>query len=450
MLRIAAFWFMTHFPPGPKSRYPGRVFLQFRKNPLAFLESAAREFGDIVHWRIGRQHTFFINHPDLIRDVLVTHCHKFLSGFDRAKKLLGEGLITSDGRLHQQQRRLIQPAFHRERIAKFAETITKQAERARSHWSNGTTLNVAHEMMRLTLLVVGETLFGANLESDASDIRHALAATIGSPPNMLMPFGQLVEKLPLPAVRRMKTGRAKLDEIVYRLIKDRRGCEEKRGDLLSMLLTHDKEEGDAGMTDQQVRDQMVTILIAGHDTTAAALTWTWYLLSEHPEVEARLHEELDDVLGNRLPTFADTQALPFTENVIRESLRIYPPVWMMWRRAVEDYEVDGYIAPARSIVVMSQHVMHRDARYFPEPLRFDPERWTGEFKAALPKYTYFPFGGGPRQCIGESFAWMEAILLIATLAQQWKFRLVPGQPVIPQTLLTQRPRHGLSMTAFRR
>jgi cytochrome P450 len=267
---------------------------------------------------------------------------------------------------------------------------------------------------------------------------------------MLMPFGQLVEKLPLPAVRRMKTGRAKLDEIVYRLINDRRGCEEKRGDLLSMLLTHDKEEGDAGMTDQQVRDQMVTILIAGHDTTAAALTWTWYLLSEHPEVEARLHEELDDVLGNRLPTFADTQALPFTENVIRESLRIYPPVWMMWRRAVEDYEVDGYIAPARSIVVMSQHVMHRDARYFPEPLRFDPERWTREFKAALPKYTYFPFGGGPRQCIGESFAWMEAILLIATLAQQWKFRLVPGQPVIPQTLLTQRPRHGLSMTAFRR
>jgi cytochrome P450 len=442
---------MTRFPPGPHHAFPGTRFLRFRKNPLAFLEGAAREFGDIAHWRIGWENIFLVNRPDLIRDVLVTHCNKFISGFERAKKLLGEGLITTDGRLHQQQRRLIQPAFHAERIAKFAETITRQAERARSHWRNGTTLNVAHEMMRLTLLVVGETLFGANLESDASDIRNALAATMGSPPNMLMPFGQLVERLPLPAVRRMKVGRAKLDEIVYRLIHERQGCEEERGDLLSMLLlTQDKKDGDAGMTDEQVRDQIVTILIAGHDTTSAALTWTWYLLSEHPEVEARLHEELDRVLGNRLPTSTDTQALPFTENVIRESLRLYPPVWMIWRRAVEDYELDSYVAPARSVVVMSQHVMHRDARYFSEPLRFDPERWTRKFKTELPKYAYFPFGAGPRQCIGDGFAWMEAILLIATLAQQWKFRLVPGHPVVPQPLLTQRPRHGLSMTAFRR
>jgi cytochrome P450 len=442
---------MTRFPPGPRHALPGGVFLKFRRDPLAFLESVAREFGDIAHWRLGCENVFLINRPDLIRDVLVTHGNKFISGFERAKKLVGDGVLTSEGEIHRRQRRVMQPAFHHERIATFAETITRQAERTRSHWRNGTTLKMANEMMRLTLTAVSETLFGANLESDASDIRTALAATIGSPPNMLMTFGQLVEKLPLPAVRRMKAGRAKLDEIVYRLINERRRCEEEHGDLLSMLLlARDKENGDAGMTDKQVRDEMMTILIAGHDTTAAALTWTWYLLSEHPEVEARLHEELDRVLVNRLPTFTDTQSLPFTENVLRESLRLYPPVWMIWRRAMEDYELAGYVAPVRSIVVMSQHVMHRNARYFPEPLRFDPERWTPEFKEALPKYAYFPFGGGLRQCIGDGFAWMEAILLIATLAQQWKFRLVPGHPVVPQPLLTQRPRNGLSMTAFRR
>ncbi|MEP7015578.1 MAG: cytochrome P450 [Verrucomicrobiota bacterium] len=437
---------MTRFPPGPKSRYPGSGYFQFRKDPLGFLESLAREFGDIAGWKIGRQHCVFVNHPDFIHDVLVTNGHKFLSGLERAKRLLGEGLLTSDGELHRSHRRIMQPAFNHGRIATCAETIAREAERARNRWGNGTPLNMANEMMRLTLIAVARTLFGADLESEAGEIGTALAATMGSPPNMMLPFGYLVEILPLPAIRKMKAGRARLNETVYRLMNERRGNEE--ADLLSMLLQ--AQHGTPGMTDEQVRDEVMTILIAGHDTTSTALSWTWYLLSQHPEVEARLHDELDKVLDGRLPTFHDMPALAYTESVVRESMRVYPPVWTMWRRAVADHRINGYVAPAGSLVVMSQHVMHRDPRYFSDPPRFDPERWTPEFKASLPKYAYFPFGGGSRRCLGEGFAWMEAILVIATFAQQWKFRMASGDPVVPRLLFTQRPRDGLTMTALPR
>ena len=268
---------------------------------------------------------------------------------------------------------------------------------------------------------------------------------------MLLPFVGVLEKLPLPAVRRMKACRSKLDEIVYRLINERRASGKQYGDLLSMLLlAQDEENIDVRMTDEQVRDEAMTIVLAGQLTTANALSWTWYLLSKYPEVETRLHEELDQVLGGRLPALADIQALSYVEKVIRESLRLYPPAWMTARRALDNYQMGDYVAPARSIVMMSQYVMQRDARYFREPLRFDPERWTPEFKVALPKYAYFPFGGGPRGCIGEGFAWMEMILVVATLAQPWKLRLRPGHPVAPQPLIALRPKYGLSMTTLRR
>jgi cytochrome P450 len=305
--------------------------------------------------------------------------------------------------------------------------------------------------MRLTLAVVAETLFGADLESEASEVGAVLRATMESLSTRILPLGTVLEKLPLPGIRRMKACRAKLDEIVYRLINERRASGMEHDDLLQMLLiAQDEEDSTARMTDEQVRDEVMTIVLAGQLTTANALSWTWYLLSKHQEVENRLHEELDRVLGNGLPALADLKALLYTEKVITESLRLYPPAWMTPRRALDDYQIGGYIAPARSIVMMSQYVMHRDARYFPEPLRFDPERWTPEFRAALPKYAYFPFGGGPRGCIGEGFAWMEMIFVVATLAQQWKLRLVPGQRVVPQPLIALRPKHGLSMTALHR
>jgi cytochrome P450 len=329
--------------------------------------------------------------------------------------------------------------------------MTKHAERMRSRWHDGATLDVSHEMMRLTLAVVAETLFGADLESEASEVGAVLRATMESLSTRILPLGTVLEKLPLPGIRRMKACRAKLDEIVYRLINERRASGMEHDDLLQMLLiAQDEEDSTARMTDEQVRDEVMTIVLAGQLTTANALSWTWYLLSKHQEVENRLHEELDRVLGNGLPVLADIQSLAYTEKVITESLRLYPPAWMTPRRALDDYQIGGYIAPARSIVMMSQYVMHRDARYFPEPLRFDPERWTPELRAALPKYAYFPFGGGPRGCIGEGFAWMEMIFVVATLAQQWKLRLVPGQRVVPQPLIALRPKHGLSMTALHR
>ena len=440
-------------PPGPKRTYPGSLLLQFRRDPLGQLQKIAREYGDVVYLRLGRENVFLINDPDLIREVLVTHHQNFTKGrgLERIKKFLGEGLLTSEGEPHLRQRRLMQAAFHHRRIAAFAEIMTAHASRTSDGWHDGAQIDLAGEMMRLTLGIVGQTLFGANVAAEATAVESALSTMMKSFPLMMLPFADFIEKLPLPAVRRMKAAHAELDAIIYRLIDGRRRSGEDTGDLLSMLIAaQDEEDGGAGMTDQQVCDEAMTIFLAGHETTANALNWTWYLLAGHPAVEARLHEELDQVLQGRLPTMADLPALRFTENIVRESMRLYPPAWMVGRRAVADFPMGGYTVPARSIVLMSQYVMHRDVRYFPEPDQFDPGRWTPEFKAALPRYAYFPFGGGPRQCIGEGFAWMEAVLLLATLAQQWKLRLVPGHPVVPQPMITLRPKHGLLMTAHRR
>ena len=445
---------MTHFPPGPKRRFPGSAFSRFRKDPLSFLETMAREFGDVSYVRLGRENVFLLNHPDLIRDVLMMHHKNFTKGraFARTRKLLGEGLLTSEGNFHRRQRRMIQPAFHSGRIASFAEAMIRQAKRTGNRWQNGATLDISDEMMQLTLRVVGETLFGTDLESDASEVGKALAATMASlSALMLLPFANILEKLPLPAVRRMNSCRARLDQIIYRLIDERRRSTQEHDDLLQMLLdAQDAADSAARMTDEQVRDEAMTIVLAGQLTTANALGWTWYLLARYPEVETRLHEELDRVLGSRSPTLADVDALTYTERVVRESLRLYPPAWMTARRAINDYEIAGYVAPAGSIVMVSQYVMHRDQRYFQEPLEFQPERWTPEFQATLPKYAYFPFGGGPRGCIGEAFAWMEMILVVAALAQQWKLRLDARHPVAPQPLITLRPKRGLRMTMFRR
>ena len=444
---------MPPFPPGPKQGFPGSTYLRFRKNPLSFLERMAREFGDVSYFRLGREDIVLVNHPEIIRGILLTKHSNFTKGraFFRAGGLLGEGLLTSEGELHRRQRRMIQPAFHSRRIAGFAGAITKHADRMRGRWRHGATRDVSREMMRLTLAVVAETLFGADLESDTTEIGVALTATMDTLSMKMFPVGKVLGKLPLPGIRRVQAGREKLDEIVYGLINERRKSPQEHDDLLQMLLdAQDEEDSTARMTDKQVRDEAMTMLLAGQLTTANTLTWTWYLLSKHQEVENRLHKELDHVLDSRLPELGDLEALSYTEKIITEALRLYPPQWMMTRRALNDYQAGDYVVPAGSVVVVSQYVIHRDARYFPEPLRFAPERWTPEFKATLPKYAYFPFGGGPRGCIGEGFAWMEMILIVAALAQQWKLQLAPGSRVVPQPLVTLRPKQGLSMTALRR
>jgi cytochrome P450 len=254
----------------------------------------------------------------------------------------------------------------------------------------------------------------------------------------------------VPKLRRARVARARLDKIIYGMINERRASGRDHGDLLSMLLTAQDEDDGGVMTDSQVRDEAMTIFLAGHETTANALTWTWYLLSGAPDVASKLHDEVDRVLQGRLPTMADIGSLPYVERVVTESMRLYPPAWLIGRRAIADYPIGPYVAAARSILVMSPYIMQRDARYYAAPERFDPDRWTPEFKASLPKFAYFPFGGGPRQCIGESFAWMELILLVATIAQKWDLRLVPGHPVELQPLITLRAKHGMRMTVTKR
>jgi cytochrome P450 len=440
-------------PPGPTRSVRWRLVYGPGRDPLAFFNGLARTHGDVAHWRMAGERVFLINEPRLIRDVLVTNQRMFMKGrgLDRARRLLGEGLLTSEGAVHVRQRRLMQPAFHADRIDAYASVMTDCADRARSLWTEGATLDVAAAMNRLTLSIVGKTLFDANVESQADEVGRALTAVMDAFWTSMLPLSEFLEYLPVPVLRRSRRARAELDAIIYGMIAERRRSPRDRGDLLSMLLLAQDEEGDGrGMSDRQVRDEAMTIFLAGHETTANALAWTWFLLGGAPDAEARLHEEVDRVLGGRLPTVADLPSLTFVEQVIMESMRLYPPAWIIGRRALQDYTLGDYLVPARSIVVFSPYVMHRDPRFYQEPERFDPGRWTKEFRASLPPFAYFPFGGGSRRCIGESFAWMELVLVASTIAQRWRFRLVPGHPVVPQPVVTLRVKHGLRMTAHRR
>ena len=439
---------MTRFPLGPKSRYPGRVFLRFRQDPIGFLEKAAAQFGDIVHWKMGGQNVFLINDPNLIRDVLITQDRKFDKQLEASRSLLGLGLTASNGELHQRQRRSIQPGFHRDRVAKFAEAMVHCAAVAQGRWEENATIDIKKEMERIALSVVGKTLFRINLESHANIISRAMATAVGSPSNMMVPMLKWIEKLPLKGVRAAKAGRAVMHAVVDQVIRERRLLAGQTDDLLAGLLSDNDQNN--GASEAQVHDEVMNMLIAGYETTSNAMSWTWYLLSQHPEVEDCLHQELDRVVGDRSPTMADFEALRLTQNVIRESLRLYPPLWIIWRRTLENYTLNGYVAPAGSLVLMCQYLTHRDKRYFPEPLRFNPERWTEEFREHLPKFAYFPFGGGSRQCIGDRFGFMEAVLVVATIARKWKLRLAAGHPPVPAPLFTLRPKYGLRMIALRR
>lgn len=440
-------------PPGPKGSLLGGNFMAFRRDSLGYLQRAVAEHGDVVYLRFGPQDVFFLAHPDHVREVLVTRHQSFMKGraLQRAKRLLGEGLLTSEGEFHRRQRRLAQPAFHRARINSYGAVMTSSAARSAARWRDGEQLDVSQEMMRLTLAIVARTLFDADVESEADEIGAALTSVIELFDFLLLPFSELLEKLPLPQARRFQRAKERLDATIYRIIEERRRSGEDRGDLLSMLLSARDEEGDGGrMTDEQVRDEVMTIFLAGHETTANALTWTWYLLSEHPSVETRLHEELDAVLAGREPTVEDVPRLRYTEMVVAESMRLYPPAWAVGRLALHELEIGGYLISPKALVLLSPYVTQRDARFFPEPARFDPERWMPEAREARPQFSYFPFGGGPRRCIGEGFAWMEAILLVASFARRWRMRLVPGHPVAPRAVITLRPKHGMLMTVSQR
>lgn len=446
----------TALPPGPKTKLPGGQLFAFRRDPLNFLMNLVRDYGDVAHFRVGPQSMFLLNHPDYIKDALVTKDGNFVKGraLERAKGLLGEGLLTSEGAHHRRQRRLAQPAFHRQRINAYGAAMTARAVELSARWQDGATLDIAREMNRLTLSIVGKTLFDAETEAEAAVVGDALTIAMEMFGTMaflmLLPRPDLFAKL-LPGVRRFERAKVQLDEIIYRLINEHRISGADRGDLLSMLLMSRDEESDGQrMTDAQLRDEALTIFLAGHETTANWLTWTWYLLSQHPEAERRLQDELDAVLDGRLPTGEDVPQLPYTAMILAEAMRLYSPAWIIGRRALSTYEAGGYVMPPDSILVFSQYVMHHDERYYPDPFRFDPERWTPEARASRPQFAYFPFGGGSRRCIGEGFAQMEGVLLLAVLAGRWRMKLVPDHKVVMQPLFTLRAKYGMKMTLSRR
>ena len=434
-------------PPGPEPHFLIGNFPLGRPDPLAVFTGWAREFGDIFYYRAGWIHVYFLNSPELIESVLVTNQQNFRKDrvIQNSRWFLGQGLLTSEGGEWLRQRRLSQPAFHRERLALYARIINACAEEMLDSWKDGENRDVHQEMMQLTLRVVAKVLFSVDVKNESKEVAAALNLLMkhSSGARMLLP--PWVRYLPLPFLIRVRRAVRQLDEVVYRIIRERRRSENDNGDLLSMLMSARDEDG-SRMTDRQLRDEVMTFLLAGHETTALSLSWAWFLLSENPEAENKLHHELARVLDGKNPSFEDLPRLCYTEAVVKESVRLYPPAWSLARTAAEDFEIGGYLVPAGSNVVMSQWIMHRDPRFFPSPEQFDPGRWFEEHTQRLPRFAYFPFGGGPRYCVGASFAMMEATLLLAAIAQRFRLRMVPGHKVVPVPSITLRPKYGIKMS----
>jgi cytochrome P450 len=436
--------------PGPPALQIFRLLREFREDRLSFLANCARQYGDRVALRLGWRPAILLSHPDDIEVVVVNSRDFIKPWYLRNSTALGRGLIPSYGDFWLRQRRLMQPAFHRKRIATYGESMVAYAQRIAATWRDGETRDVHEDMMRVTMDVVIKTLFNAEPGDEAERVADALEFLFAASDDRMNSLLPLPESWPTPSNIKFNRAVREIDEIVYGFIRQRRSSADGQGDLLSMLL-HARDESDGtGMTDQQLRDETVNLFLAGLDTTASALSWIWYLLSEHPAVEGRLIEELSAVLAGRAPTVDDVPQLKFTQMVIDEALRLYPPGFVMGREAIRDCAVNGLEVRAGTTLLVSQWVVHRDPRFFAEPDQFRPERWADGLAKRLPKYAYFPFGGGPHQCIGDTFALMELALVLPTIAQQFELKLVPGHPVTPSALFTLRPKEGVRMTIRRR
>lgn len=431
------------FPHGPHEGIKRWSFGPLNENPLIFFSRLARDYGDVAGIRVVNFRTIFINHPDAIEEVLVTHARRYIKGrvLRANRHLFGEGLLTSEGDFWLRQRRLAQPAFHRARIASYASTMVEYTQRMLENWHDGEQRDAHQEMMRLTLRIVGKTLFDADVARDAQDVGKSLELLLELGANFRRTLF-IPHWVPTPTNLRIKREIALIENILYRIIAERRASDRDTGDLLSMLL-HAQDEDGSRMTDRQLRDETITLFLAGHETTAATLSWAWWLLAQNPTAEAKLHAELDAVLCGRALTLDDLPNLTYTSNVITETLRLYPPAWGLARVAIEDHELCGYPVKKGMGIAMAQWVVHRDTRWYDAPEEFRPERWEGDLLKKLPRFAYFPFGGGPRQCIGYAFAQMEAALILATIAQKFRLRLVPDHPVVPFASITLRPRHGV-------
>lgn len=437
------------YPPGPRvSRLDGFLLATRRRDILNFLTKVAVEYGDIAHFRIGPKRIFLLNHPDYIKHALTCHYESFVKGqqIRRTRHFLGEGLLTSEGEFHRRQRRLIQPAFHRQHFTAHEAVILDLAVRLSARWQHGLQLDVMREMKRLMLAITSKMIFGTKTDAEADEINEAVGLVISQFQLFGSPLANLLAKFPMSGARRICKAQDRLDRIVRRIIAERRQSGQDHCDLLSMLIAALDEPGsDAQMDELHVRDEAVTFFLAGSETMGTGLAWTWFLLAQDQAVQAKLHAELDTVLGSRLPTLADVAQLRYTKMVFAESLRMYPPAWVLARYLTKDFETAGYVLPAGSIVILSQYLMHHDPRYFPDPSRFDPQRWTSEAKGTRPQYSYFPFGGGPRGCLGEGLAWIQGTLLIAIIAQRWRILALPSLPVKLNPLITLQPKRKIML-----
>ncbi len=444
-------------PPGlrrPLFYYSRRPWVSFG-NPIPLFEHLHETFGPIAHYRFLGNLIVFVNDPAFVQEILVNQVGSFRKErtLQRMKILLGEGLITSDDPIHIRQRRIAAPAFHRQRIGNYASEIVESAQSTRDRWSDGVEFDASAAMMDLSLRIVARTLFDTEVTPEVLSVADEVNTIMGLY-NFLVAFPKLESVLhwPIPGVVKFRKSRAKLDAIVAKMIASRRALSredlESRNDLLSMLVLSKDEAGDgdsAGMTDEQLRDETLTIFLAGYETVANALAWTWYLLSQNPNATQKMEDEVDAVLGDRAATLDDYPQLRYTEMVFAEAMRLYPPAWAMGRLSTEAVTLGDYHFPPRTHFFFSQYVLQRSPEWWDEPLAFRPERHEPENKTTRPRFAYFPFGGGRRQCIGESFAWMEGVLSLATIAQRWRLHFIERFPVVPQAKITLRPKFPMMM-----
>jgi cytochrome P450 len=491
-MRTTAFGFQYERPPGPKFKFPYLLSLQFLKSPLTVLNDLGTKYGDISYFKFGRQGIYFVNHPDYIQSVLMINQSKFIKnpGLRLTKRIIGNGLLTSEGEYHKQQRALIQPAFDYSNISMYANIITSCVEDMCDKWRQTLILEEAEiildihqEMTKLTVSIISNVLFGSSIGSNTTaGIIQDVSILIGYFNHLRLPFiGNIMEKLPLTSSRKFHAAKRHLDSLIFTIIQEARQrlmqADQRSGnfdrlslndfavndknnprDLLSSLLLLDARRGKIGsdkttppMTAQQLKDEIMTLFLAGHETTANALTWTLYLISQNRQVEDKIIEEIKEVLeSNRRPTEEDISRFHYLRKVFTESLRLYPPAWAIGRESIDSAVIGNYTIPPGSVVIMSQYITHRDPRFFAEPNEFIPERWSSEMKSNLPRFAFFPFGGGSRVCMGEPLAWMEGILLLVTILRFWKLELFPKHPVVLSPLITLRPKYGMKMIVKRR
>jgi cytochrome P450 len=439
-------------PPGPRGISFLWRLLRAPDGWLDFLTECQRQYGNVVYFRFLAVPACLINDPAGIEWVLVTDHQNFTKSMDyRAlSRVLGQGLLTSEGEFWKRQRRLVQPAFFRDRILSYGGLMTSYTARLMESWQDGEVRDVHRDMMRVTLEITARSLFSVEIQGDAGTIAKALTVVLDEMPK-LAGFAFLPEWEPVPGLAAFRRALAVLDDIVYGIVRDRRATGARPGDLLDMLLDARDENG-AGMSDPQLRDEVMTLLLAGHETTANTLAWTLYLLAQNPEQQSRLEGEVRTVLDGRLAEAAGLDRLPYTQMVLMEAQRLYPPAWAIGRKALRDFEVSGYRIRAGTNVIVSQWVLHHDPRLYPDPERFDPERWRAELaggRRSLPKFAYLPFGAGPRVCVGASLALTESALVLATLMQHFRFSLASAEPVQAFPSVTLRPKDGLRLRVER-